>query len=48
MNKIEDLIKQYCPNGVEYKTIEEVCEKCLQVEHQIQEEKIFMMAIFLG
>lgn len=27
MNKIEDLIKQYCPNGVEYKTIEEVCEK---------------------
>lgn len=25
MSKIDDLIKQYCPNGVEYKTIEEVC-----------------------
>lgn len=25
MNKIEDLIKQYCPNGVEYKKLSEIC-----------------------
>ena len=26
MNKIEELIQQYCPNGVEYKDLGEVCE----------------------
>ena len=26
MNKIEKLIKEMCPNGVEYKRIEEICE----------------------
>ena len=26
MSKIDDLIKQYCPNGVEYKELGEVCE----------------------
>ena len=26
MNKIEELIQHYCPNGVEYKTVGEVCE----------------------
>ena len=26
MSKIEDLIKQHCPNGVEYKTIKEIAE----------------------
>lgn len=25
MSKIDDLIKQYCPNGVEYKRIDELC-----------------------
>ena len=24
MSKIEDLIKQHCPNGVEYKTLDEL------------------------
>lgn len=26
MSKIDELIQQYCPNGVEYKTLGEVCE----------------------
>lgn len=26
MSKIEELISKYCPNGVEYKTIADVCE----------------------
>ncbi len=26
MSKLDELISQYCPNGVEYKTIEELCE----------------------
>lgn len=26
MSKIDNLIKQYCPNGVEYKTIKEIAE----------------------
>ena len=26
MSKLEELIQQYCPDGVEYKTLEEVCE----------------------
>ena len=26
MSKIEDLIKQYCPNGVEYDVIENICK----------------------
>ena len=26
MNKIEELIQQYCPNGVEYKDLGEVCK----------------------
>lgn len=26
MSKIEDLIKQHCPNGVEYKELGEVCK----------------------
>ena len=26
MSRLEELISQYCPNGVEYKTIEELCE----------------------
>ena len=26
MSKLYELIKELCPNGVEYKTIEEVCE----------------------
>ena len=26
MSKLEELIKELCPNGVEYKTIEELCE----------------------
>ena len=25
MNKIDDLIKQYCPNGVEYDIIKNIC-----------------------
>ena len=25
MNKIEDLVKQYCPNGVEYKKLSKIC-----------------------
>lgn len=27
MNKIEELILQYCPNGVEFKKIQDVCKK---------------------
>ncbi len=26
MSRLDELISQYCPNGVEYKTIEELCE----------------------
>ena len=26
MGKIDELIQQYCPDGVEYKTLGEVCE----------------------
>ena len=25
MNKIDKLIKKYCPNGVEYKKLEDIC-----------------------
>lgn len=27
MSKLEELIKEYCPNGVEYKTIEELFQE---------------------
>ena len=26
MSKLEELIKEFCPNGVEYKRLSEVCE----------------------
>lgn len=29
MSNIDNLIKQYCPNGVEYKRIEGVCDSII-------------------
>ena len=30
MNKIDELIAKYCPNGVEYRTLGEVCDNSIK------------------
>ena len=38
MTKIEQLIKELCPNGVEYKKLGEVCDKIVDGMHSLPKE----------
>lgn len=38
MSKLEELIKEYCPNGVEYVTLDKVC--IVQTGTQLNKDKL--------